>query len=36
MLDQIDDDYLVSIFGGKDNTYEEHLLDSARVGVRER
>lgn len=34
MLDRIDDPYLVFNFGGKDNTYEEHTLDSAPVEVR--
>jgi len=34
MLDRIDDPYLVYSFGGKDNDYNEHLLDSAPVEVR--
>lgn len=34
MLDRIDDPYLVYNFGGKDNTYEEHLLASAPIEVR--
>ncbi|TFC92053.1 MULTISPECIES: hypothetical protein [Cryobacterium] len=34
MLDQIDDEYLVYNFGGKDNTYEEHTLTSAPVEVK--
>lgn len=34
MLDRIDDPYLVYNFGGKDNTYEEHLLESAPIEVR--
>lgn len=34
MLDRIDDEYLVYNFGGKDNTYEEHRLESAPVEVR--
>lgn len=33
LLDQLDGPYLVWNFGGKDNTYEEHLLDSAPVDV---
>lgn len=34
MLDTIDDPYLVYSFGGKDNEYNEHELDSAPVEVR--
>lgn len=34
MLDDIDGEYLVYNFGGKDNTYTEHLLDSAPVEVK--
>lgn len=34
MLDEIDGPYLVYSFGGRDNTYEEHLLDSPPVEVR--
>jgi transposase-like protein len=34
MLDDIDEPYLVYNFGGKDNTYEEHELDTAPVEVR--
>lgn len=34
MLDKIDDSYLVYNFGGKDNTYEQQILDSAPVEVR--
>ncbi|MBO1739680.1 helix-turn-helix domain-containing protein [Leifsonia sp. TF02-11] len=34
MIDAIDDPYLVYNFGGKDNTYNETLLDSAPVEVR--
>lgn len=34
MLDQIDDTYLVYNFGGKDNDYNEHELDSAPVEVK--
>lgn len=34
MLDDIDEPYLVHSFGGKDNVYSEHLLDSAPVEVR--
>lgn len=34
MLDQIDDEYLVYNFGGKDNDYNEHLLDSPPVEVK--
>jgi hypothetical protein len=34
MLDRIDDPYLVYAFGGKDNDYNEHRLDSAPVEVR--
>jgi hypothetical protein len=34
MIDRIDDPYLVFNFGGKDNTYEERLLDDAPVEVR--
>lgn len=34
MLDRIDDEYLVYNFGGKDNDYNEHTLDSAPVEVR--
>lgn len=34
MLDRIDDPYLVYSFGGKDNDYNEHTLDSAPVEVR--
>lgn len=34
MLDTIDGPYLVYNFGGKDNDYNEHLLDSAPVEVR--
>ena len=36
MLDSVDQPYLVYNFGGKDNTYEEHLLDSAPFEVRQR
>lgn len=34
MLDRIDDPYLVYAFGGKDNDYNEHKLESAPVEVR--
>ena len=34
MLDRIDDPYLVYSFGGKDNDYNEHRLESAPVEVR--
>lgn len=34
MLDDIDGEYLVYNFGGKDNTYTEHLLDTAPVEVK--
>lgn len=34
MLDKLDDPYLVYNFGGKDNDYNEHTLDSAPVEVR--
>ena len=34
MLDQLDGPYLVYNFGGKDNDYNEHLLDSAPAEVR--
>jgi predicted transcriptional regulator len=34
MLDRIDAPYLVFSFGGKDNDYNEHLLESAPVEVR--
>lgn len=34
MLDNIDEPYLVYSFGGKDNTYAEHELDTAPVEVR--
>lgn len=34
MLDRIDDEYLVYNFGGKENDYNEHLLESAPVEVR--
>jgi hypothetical protein len=34
MLDAIDDEYLVYNFGGKDNEYAEHILDSAPVEVK--
>nr|WP_280116204.1 helix-turn-helix domain-containing protein [Leucobacter viscericola] len=34
MLDRIDDPYLVYNFGGKDNDYKEHELESAPVEVR--
>ncbi|WP_402843753.1 hypothetical protein [Microbacterium sp. GXS0129] len=34
MLDRIDDEYLVYNFGGKDNDYNEHTLESAPVEVR--
>lgn len=34
MLDKIDDRYLVYAFGGKDNLYREHELESAPVEVR--
>ena len=34
MLDDIDGEYLVYNFGGKDNTYEEHTLTSAPVEVK--
>lgn len=33
LLDTLDGPYLVYNFGGKDNTYQEHLLDSAPVDV---
>lgn len=33
MLDRLDSPYLVYNFGGKDNTYEEHTLDSPPVEV---
>lgn len=33
LLDQLDGPYLVYNFGGKDDTYEEHLLDAAPVDV---
>jgi len=33
MLDSLDGGYLVYNFGGKDNTYEEHILASAPVEV---
>ncbi len=33
-LDQLDAPYLVYNFGGRDNSYEEHLLDSAPMEVR--
>lgn len=32
-LDQLDGPYLVYNFGGKDNTYEEHLLDTPPIEV---
>lgn len=34
MLDKIDDEYLVYNFGGSENTYREHLLESAPVEVK--
>jgi hypothetical protein len=34
MLDRIDDPYLVYAFGGRDNDYNEHELESAPVEVR--
>lgn len=34
MLDKIDGEYLVYNFGGKDNDYNEHTLESAPVEVR--
>lgn len=34
MLDDIDGEYLVYNFGGKDNDYNEHLLDTAPVEVK--
>lgn len=34
MLDKIDNPYLVYAFGGKENGYNEHQLDSAPVEVR--
>lgn len=34
MLDRIDDPYLVYSFGGKENDYAEHTLESAPVEVR--
>ncbi|MCK2024584.1 hypothetical protein KZC52_16775 [Microbacterium sp. kSW2-24] len=34
MLDDIDGEYLVYNFGGKDNDYNEHLLESAPVEVK--
>lgn len=34
LLDEIDGPYLVYAFGGRDNTYEEHLLDAPPVEVR--
>jgi len=34
MLDRIDDPYLVFSFGGKENDYNEHKLESAPVEVR--
>ena len=34
MLKKLNDPYLVFNFGGKDNSYEEHTLDSAPVEVR--
>lgn len=34
MLKRLDDPYLVYSFGGKDNDYNEHTLDSAPVEVR--
>lgn len=36
MLDRVDDPYLVYSFGGKDNDYNEHTLESAPVEVRQR
>src|SRR5690349_499265 len=33
VLDQLDGPYLVYNFGGKDNTYEEHLLDTPPIEV---
>lgn len=36
MLDTVDGPYLVYSFGGKDNDYNEHLLDSAPFEVRQR
>ncbi|WP_090710312.1 hypothetical protein [Mycetocola miduiensis] len=34
MLDEVDDPYLVYNFGGKENDYNEHLLDTAPVEVK--
>lgn len=34
MIDRIDEPYLVYSFGGRDNDYNEHTLDSAPVEVR--
>lgn len=34
MLDDIDGEYLVHNFGGKDNDYNEHLLDTTPVEVK--
>lgn len=34
MLDELDGPYLVYSFGGRENTYEEHLLDTPPVEVR--
>lgn len=36
MLDSLEDPYLVYSFGGRDNTYTEHTLDSAPFDVRQR
>lgn len=33
MLDTLEDPFLVYNFGGRDNTYEEHVLDQAPVDV---
>jgi predicted transcriptional regulator len=35
-VDALDGKFLVYNFGGKDNTYEEHLLDEVPVDVREK
>lgn len=34
LLDEMDDSFLAFNFGGKDNTYEEHLLERAPVDAR--
>lgn len=36
MLDKVDDPYLVYSFGGKDNDYNEHVLESTPFEVRQR